>query len=646
MPPLIPWSEVGEIGGKLASWATRGMGKAAIEEATSKASGGFWRPAMTVLQDMEYKSGAPIYSKYAKSIVSGVERATEQASTYDIGAMSKMKGFRHSDYQDAMEVVFGRTFDAKPRDIKISPDKLERASRAFVETLEPQLKSRGVSVKDYAASIRQLRKFNTPTQAFPNGLPDHLRIFNNVYVNAHEPNMAHFIAQHNRAFAMEEHVDAHAKDLASYVTGEGLKVIGPARRDYVLNWIGQATGRNRDVNRAFSPLLTKALGYVGIKPDAGTVSRYVSTANTLLYANLVGGRPAAMTKNLFNSFQTAAPRIGIQWWWRGVKQAMTKEGAELASKAGMTGKIEEELRGLHLAMDAGEPVQAAIHKFSHYMMKPYSTIDDWNRSHVYLAMRARVLDAIKRTNGRQEFLEAAALDHFHPIIQNEVIDALKKEGPKAAADVAGKWAAYNTQWNYSAPYKPSWLSGEKAKLLFQFGVWPANYADYMHQMITLPMSRASRARWVTETMAVNAAIAGAFGLAGAAAGVGGIRAAVETTTWTGVGPLNYDGGVLLSAVPALGKASYELTESTIKRLETGQGSISTPTGAQAAADIGRTMVPGYGITRDIAKAKGRKYYPSRLLTGGDVFPEDKNVAPSADMTEAMFRITTGNKRSR
>lgn len=461
----------------------------------------------------------------------------------------------------------------------------------------------------------------------------------NHEISIDEKRFDRFSAGLIRSLSMKEHFEPFFKQAMRVVDDKNLP---QEYRDYVANWARGLRGTDSAFADKWTPVYQKFLKRLGVNAESADVRDLIDNYVQLTHAGLVGFRAAPLTKNLFNGWQTGAARIGPGWYWKGILKSHTAEGWARARAAGMIEEAAHEGEVLR-ELGAPGPITKSIRKITSVGLMPYGKIDDYNRAHVFNGMYEKILDAGKKARSDEDFLKRAGLYRFHEVIQNEVLAVRKNEGIKKAAELAGVHAAQDTQWVYRTEYRPTIMQGEKARALLQFGVWPANYFEYFRQM-TFPgairnMPSVERAKWIRDFALTNGSILALFGGAGASLGIG--KAAISNTLgWTGLGPLSYAGGPAVDMMLALpqvvsGVQSAAVDEGARKRL------ASEPWRRIKANLV--SAIPGVGLARDIARAKGP--FEQTLAESPIGAPiqalESQNVVPAQSGEEEMFRLLTG-----
>lgn len=453
-----------------------------------------------------------------------------------------------------------------------------------------------------------------------------------------------FAAGHIRALSMMHHFDPVYKKVASGVVN---KEYPPEYREYLANWLQGLRGTDSSFAKAFNPHYKNFLTSLGLDATDGDVRSVVNGITQLTHAGLIGFRPGPLIRNLFNTWQTGS-RIGLDWVWRGMKKAMTQEGWSIAKKGGM---IEEEVlhevEGLReLTSSRAARVPARIAELG---LRPYGKIDDFNRATIYLGMRDRFLSAVRQAGGNEDqLLTKGGLYRFHPVIRDQVLSEWRVGNAERAAHLIGTHAAQDTQWVYQSGFRPTGMSGELNRAFLQFGVWPANYLEYMRQMATLPNTPTiEKVKWMGEWALGNAGIVATFGAAGATVGMGP-EALWHTLPWTFVGPASYAGGPLLDLAHAA--ASWE-PSSAVKGIYGGgdltEAALKSEFGRKAR-DYAMGMMPGSGLVRDIAKAKGTGAGMVEDAMGQDAMKMAgmaySNDRPAQSPEQELFRVMTGVRR--
>jgi hypothetical protein len=447
-----------------------------------------------------------------------------------------------------------------------------------------------------------------------------------------------------RSLSMKEHLDPFMKKVSAIVNDH---TYPPTYRDFVADWGRGLRGTDNAFAEKWTPRYQQFLRRLGVNAESADIRDVIDNYIQLTHAGLVGFRAAPVFKNMFNGWQTGAARIGPTWFWKGVMKSMTPEGWERGRLAGMVDEAAHEAAAVR-ELGAPGPVTKAIRTIASRGLKFYGTIDDYNRQHIFNGMYERVLSAGRNLSKTGEddvkFLTKAGLYRYHEVIQNEVLNAWKQKGIAEAATIGGVHAAQETQWVYRTQFRPTVMNGEKARALGQFGIWSMNYMEYMRQMMysgaIKNMPFVERAKWFRDWALTNGSILALMGGAGASLGIG--KAVMENAKgWTFLGPLNYGGGPIVDFGKALPQMLQDIQSGVL------EGNADKVIKGEAWKRIKSNLasaIPGSGLARDIARAKGpAEQAMSSQFPGSMIFPplESSNVEPAQSSQEELFRIMTG-----
>ena len=608
------------------------------------------RPPKAVFMDTEFKTGGAIRG-YTDVFMPGT--SARRAASDEIGKVGR-------DITNQISRLPQGKKEAMLQWLRVPVS--ERPAMASSLNLSASDQDRAMKVRDQLAGLFER---NFPGDSFDdyltnisprlaNANPQQLEMLRNHrtagpmlnYAASSELNLRardldRFAAGHVRALSMMHHFDPTYKKIMGLTYNDKL----PSEfREYVRTWAQNLRGTDASFAKAFNPHYKQFLNSIGVDATDADVRSLVNGVTQLTHAGLIGFRPGPLIRNLFNPWQTGS-RIGLDWTWRGMKKAMTRDGWAEAKRAGM---IEEEVLHEVEAMRelAGSRASRVPARIAETSLRMYGKVDDFNRATMYLGMRDRFLSAAKGA-GRNEgqLLQRGGLYRFHPVIRDQVMSKWRAGEVKEAAHLMGVHAAQDTQWVYQSGFRPTAMSGELRRAFLQFGVWPANYFEYMRQMATMPNTPTiEKAKWVGEWALGNAGIVATFGVAGSAVGLGP-EAFWHTMKWTNLGPAAYAGGPIFDLVRAA--ADWNPAD-TVKQIWEG-GDL---TKAALASDFGRKSrdfmmgaVPGSGVARDIARAKGmgaemmtEAVGPGVMRAAGMNYP---NQRPSRSAEQELFRAMTG-----
>lgn len=455
-----------------------------------------------------------------------------------------------------------------------------------------------------------------------------------------EKNLTQFMAHHFRTLSLREHFDDHYKALSKIV---GDRTYPQEYRDYLASWLRGARGNQTFFTKNANKVVKNLLNRLGAEATDVDVRDLLDNYTTLTHAGLVGFRAAPLFHNIFNGVQTGS-RIGIPWMVKGMRAAKTAAGWERARLAGMIDEAAHEVEALR-EMAAPGRVTRGIRKVADVGLKPYGKIDDFNRSWMFNGMYERFMDAAKRGGtDRGKVLSMSGLYNFPLAIRDHVMKEWATGNLEKAATLAGTHAAQGTQWVYRTEFRPTAITGDLSRTLGQFGVWPLNYMEYVRQMMRTTFSDktippAERWKWISQFTLTNASIVGAVAAMGASVGLGE-EAAKNTMKWTFAGPLSYAGGPALDTMMAIPQLFQDFQSMAIEGKDLSQSQAwRTVKGNVIGA------IPGSGLARDIARAKG----PLELqltqqvpVVGPAVGAfESEKVVPAQSVEEELFRIGIG-----
>jgi hypothetical protein len=522
------------------------------------------------------------------------------ATTYDL---NRLDTSRVQKVFDRLEPMWNRSFPNMP---------FQKYMTEIVPALRRQSPAELEVLRSYGDEVDEVTKWAA-----------------NHEVSFRENSITNFAAAHIRALSLKEHFDPSFNAMMKISLD---KTYPQAFRNYVGDWARNARGTSTLFAQRFNPVYKKMWARLGVDATDKDVSDIVDNMISLTHAGLVGFRPAPLMHNMFNLLQTGN-RIGPKYLYRGLKAAFTAEGANISRAAGMIDEAAQEVEALRELASPGRFTRA-VRTVTKVGLLPYGKIDDINRSAIFLGMRERFLDAAAKVGpNREKLLSEAGLYRFHEAIRDHVLEPWAKGDIKAAADLAGVHAAQATQWVYRNEYKPAMMNGGLSRLFTQFGVWPLNYLEYTRQMYSLPMPKRERALWLRDFALGNGTILGAMAAAGSTVGLG-YEAFANATKWTFAGPLAYAGGPAVDMLFALPKLSQDFQDQAIGK------TVNDATLNRVKSNLAN-MIPGVGLQRDIARAKGPLEDTLRGVIPTMESSESNSVLPSQNSPEELFRIMTG-----
>jgi len=283
---------------------------------------------------------------------------------------------------------------------------------------------------------------------------------------------------------------------------------------------------------------------------------FVSMMTQMNYFTNLAWKVGVPLRNLLQTMQTSLPIVGAKdwlegWrygtaWWKDkaiqeemVKRGVVRPGTVYAPLQELTGIIE---RGTEAS---ASPLQQKVGKaadlFFNRGTRWHANTDDFNR---VVAYRAQYLRA-KRfgeqyISGKIDwptFLEKSKAD-MRDVPNGGFITELKKLMEPKTADAVERVASRlgdefqkATQYVYERGNAPYAMQSTLGRFLFQYGTWPAWYAENLRNMLVRG-SRSNRIAAVGRWVGVQSAM---FGAANAAFGV-------DATRWLFFSPLGYTGG--------------------------------------------------------------------------------------------------------
>lgn len=448
----------------------------------------------------------------------------------------------------------------------------------------------------------------------------------NNMINPLEQDIARMTAGVIRAGFWREYVDDAYRQAVKFANS---KAIPTDLRPHLNRYLHKVQGSDALVEN-IGPIYQKFFKLLGHDVPTEDVRNLVTVYTSMVHAGLLGLRVGPLVRNLFAGPTITAPRIGMSWYLKGVKESMTKRGRLLFAESGI---LDEQATILDKLQDVTSgPVSKVAHKTARIALRPYSKVDMLPRAHAFHGMRLRIEDAARRLPrgaSDQQFYKETALSRFHPVQREQIKDFWRAGNIKEAAMQGGVLAQQDTQWIYRQGFRPQLLSSEGGRILGQFGIWPLNYVEYLGQMFksilfyeNWGVPRTEGLKWFGEWLAAQAAVVGAFGGTGAALGMGA-SAAWHTIGWTGGGPL-YFGGPALDLITSLDGMFYETVVS-------GRGENTR----EFVRNL-ESLVPGGSLLKDIAKAQGKsvRLFPPEIK-------KSRTFKKPRSRGEQIFRVVTG-----
>lgn len=285
------------------------------------------------------------------------------------------------------------------------------------------------------------------------------------------------------------------------------------------NYLNVAGGKHRDFANVVADVYHKvATAIPGVDMTKRDARYIVDTIASLQYTSTLAFRAGPLIRNTLQGIQTAYPVMG-NWYFKGVRQAFTKEGRRIVEENGVLAgdpQYRETLRAAEGMTERGalQTVAKGLNKIQSVGMKRYGQVDDTHIASVYLGQRAKVLDAVRRSKTVDQIIDRADLDRFLPTEVSKWKLMLENGQHVKVADEAGKALAYDTQWsNMLAGDKPQIIQGFGGRTLGGFSNWALQYGDYMRRNVFGNGPWQKKAVWFSRWAAVNTAMATATGAA-------------------------------------------------------------------------------------------------------------------------------------
>lgn len=456
-------------------------------------------------------------------------------------------------------------------------------------------------VKDYLPRIRAAAGDSDDIEAaigkaFPIEPPPEVatlkREISSGFIGHTELNPAIFTSKMIRVFANKTHLDEVTKGIETKYLRAGLpNHITEPIKDYVARLSGETDMIGRDINKAIDGMINalpaRLRGYYGRAGLPDNLDRFIS----LQYLGTLGGRPGPLVRNALQTFQTGMMFLG-RWHATGLRRAIG--GIEEARNLGFVAPAESIVYEAERAFGQGSRLRGA----SKLLLKPYKTVDDYNRAIMAFGQYERTLDAARRAKGDiHKFVDYAALDAGFTQAEAVRIAKLYAGGEtKEAARQAGIALADNTQYLYSLENKPPALTRTTVgKAVGSFGNWSLWYGNLLKEVAlnpNIPNGRktAILSRWI---LANSAMLAGIYGVAHT---LGIPSTALDIIKgaggFLGLGPVAFN--PLETPVPRLAGAAINAVEAV-------QGRRSPKAVGKSLLRAGGAFVPAYGAFEDAEK---------------------------------------------
>lgn len=347
------------------------------------------------------------------------------------------------------------------------------------------------------------------------------------------------------------------------------------------------------ISTALGASITHIGGKFGWTIDGqGIANRMVSTQ----YSAMLAGRPGPIIRRLLHPIQTAVGPMGMSWLAEGYRQFLTKEGRAAIEASGVSSEnIMNEL-----AAGGKTGVGRVVDKAVSVLMTPFGSADLASRGPVYLGARAKILWAAEKYGDNMDkFLTKSGVGRYSQPEANIVLGLLNKGDAAGAADRGAQMLVDNTQFMYSQLERPRVFTG-MGKTLGAFGVWPAQYGEYLANMA----NPGANGTWYevgrdyARFLTANAAIVGGF--YGAAKFVNDKTQLTDTLGWSMVSHAIYSGAPGMSAILAGANQLKELSEG--RGIPKNKAQAKTK-GMELFRTVGAPFVPMSGMGLDILRAR-------------------------------------------
>jgi hypothetical protein len=278
------------------------------------------------------------------------------------------------------------------------------------------------------------------------------------------------------------------------------------------------------------------------------------------YAAGLGLRPAIFLRDSMQAFTIAMPLFGPTRFAKGLAEALTPTGYKAAEAAGaLLGKTNVgELMGdiTNEIPAGGKGLFDRLARWSNAILQPSRYGHNVSRAIAYHAEYGDALRAVQAFRsgdmGLDELMKDPVLWFADKPDQARLLGLISDHGVEAE-DAAKEMALHATEltmWPYRRGAQPSALRTGLGRIFGQYGMWPANYMDFLRRLGTKYAEHPAEALRMTATWAaVNYTAVSALNGLGADVG-----------HWFWQSPAGYGGSPHLDFVQNLMKAPMETKE--------------------------------------------------------------------------------------
>ena len=439
-------------------------------------------------------------------------------------------------------------------------------------------------VENYAP---RLRKFGSIEKAFPSGdIPVAVKAFARFAregdVVFRETDSLKAALRYTKALADEKHLGKNfraAVDRYAFVRDN----VDPLGGSSMIAFFNTIKGSPDPLFEAVSTSFRNITKRLGVNISEEALDQFSSNLVASQYAAVLGFRVGPAIRNSTQFIQTTYSQIGGEGIAAGIKEAMTKEGRELAESIGVTqGQVVNLAKTSTLGRGLATRSLAALNKSGLFM---FQSIEDATRTVAFLGTRRKSLNAARKAAGDVEkWADISDLDRISPAFAEPIKAVFRTGDVEAAANMHAQHITDLTMFGYAVGERPEILTGRVGKAIGSLGVWPASYASFLGEGFRHGPAWKSH-RDMTRFIQANAVLGSTFAAAGYA--FGDEDAVKDNLGWLFLSPIYFTGSPLFGAITAVGQAV------------TGGGPPQRP-GAFVKAFKGIT--PLSGISDDFRKA--------------------------------------------
>lgn len=282
---------------------------------------------------------------------------------------------------------------------------------------------------------------------------------------------------------------------------------------------------------------------------------------SMSYSANIMMRPAIIARHMLQFTSTTFPRFGNAAF-RGALRLGTEEGQNLVKRSGL------------LLEDAPMAAEEGMRAWGG---RGFQAVVNLQRSVAGLAQDTKIqthLSRYKQTGDWSTFAARSKLDKMHPIVQADLKKMIDGGQETLARLQAMRHASEDTQGIYRRANRPEVFTGLGGRFLGQYGVWHANFANYLGTMWARG-SYTGRAgetlRFITANAAIGAALKESIG--------------ADATHWTWFSPLSFQGGPMFQLAKDIVASTKDDTEGDLARGRLKRAPLQFIPGKQAALDL-------------------------------------------------------------